>query len=320
MEYEILGIGNPLIDYIIHVDDAYLASLSGFKGGMEIVDHQTIKKIVSQHPPSLKLAGGSTVNTIKGLASLGKKCAVTGKIGNDAEGKELLATLAEKGIVALFAESSLPTGHAACLITPDGQRTCRTYVGPMSTFRSENLNPAYFENVKLVYLEGYNLLYDGVTEKAMMLAKQAGAKVAFTLSSMEIALGYKSQIVDLAAKYIDILFANEDECFALTQLKPNDGCHILKDLCEIVVIHGISGCWLGQKHYEAFIPTEYIRPLDSTGAGDVFASGFLYGYLSGAPLEKAVAYGARAGKEVVQILGAELPDETWEKVIKSPPR
>lgn len=317
MNYEVLGIGNPLVDYIIHVDENYLASLSGFKGGMEIVDHQTMQKIVSKHPPSLKLAGGSAINTIKGLASLEIKCAITGKIGTDSEGKELIASLASKGIKPLFLESSLPTGHAACLITPDGQRTCRTYVGPMSTFRPEHLNPAYFENVKLVYLEGYNLTFDGITEQAMKLAKEAGAKIAFTLSSIEIALGYKPQIIGLLANYVDILFANEEECTALTKLDPNAGCHILKDLCDVVVIHGLKGCWLGQKKYEAFIPTTPVPPLDSTGAGDAFASGFLYGYLTGTSLEKAVLYGTRAGREIVQILGAELPKETWKNVIDS---
>ncbi|PJD98159.1 MAG: adenosine kinase [Parachlamydia sp.] len=313
-KYEILGLGNPIIDYIMYVDEDYVAQLSGYKGGMEIVDFETIEALIKHHTVVQKSAGGSATNTIKGLAHLGKKCGLIGKIGDDLAGREFTLTLQEKGIASLYQTSPLPTGKAACLITPDGQRTFRTYPGPMSTFQSKELDPTAFKNVQLVYLEGYNLLNIGVTERAMALAKEAGAKVAFDLSSVEMALNYKPEIMFLLEKYVDILFSNAEESTALTQAPPAEGCQILKELCETVVIHAPTGCWVGQHTLEVFIPTEPITPLDSTGAGDLFTSGFLYGYLAKLPIARAVALGAHAGKEVVQILGAELPVATWKRI------
>jgi len=313
-KYEILGIGNPIVDYIMHVDEDYVAQLEGYKGGMEIVDYATVKQIIERQTVVKKSAGGSATNTIKGLAHLGKKCGLIGKIGDDLTGQEFTLALQKKGIEPLYQTSSLPTARAACLITPDGERTFRTYPGPMSTFRPKELNPNLFENVQLVFLEGYNLLNPGVTEKAMALAKQAGAKIAFDISSVEMAFNYKPTIIQLLEQYVDILFANEEESIALTKTPPAEGCKLLKKLCETVVIHSPKGCWVGQHTLDLFIPIEPVVPLDSTGAGDLFTSGFLYGYLNNLTIDRSVTLGAFAGREAVQILGAELPAETWKKI------
>ncbi|EFB42673.1 MULTISPECIES: adenosine kinase [Parachlamydia] len=314
MAYEILGIGNLLMDFIIQIDEAYLHALAGIKGGMETIDYQTIMQIIGKNPVSQQTPGGSATNTVKGLAQLGKRCALVGKIGKDRIGQQLIEVLSDIGIQTFFSISEQPTGMAACLITPDGERTFRTYVGPMTTFTPDELKPCYFEGVKLVYLEGYNFLYPGVIEKAMELAKEAGAKVAMDVSSVEMASSFQSKIIELLPRYVDILFANEQESIALTHLPPKKGCNILKDLCETVVIHSPEGCWIGQRQFETFASHIPIIPLDSTGAGDAFTSGFLYGYLSGHSLKESALLGMNAGKAVVQILGAELSSESWHQI------
>lgn len=314
--YEILGIGNPTMDQIIPVSDDFLATLPGKKGGMVVVDFEAFQRIIKNaNTPSTLIAGGSGANTIKGLAEFGEKCALVGMIGNDSHAKFYLQRLASLGITPLCIECPIPTSEAACLVTPDGDRTCRTYLGSSNEMKEEYILPEYFEGVKLVHIEGYSLMSGAMTEKAMGMAKEAGAKISFDLGSFEIATRYKERIIHLVSLYVDILFGNENEARALTQLPPDAGCDILKNICEVAVImNGTNGCWVGtgnqKEHYQAI----KVNVIDSTGAGDLFASGFLHGYINGKTIAECAHYGTLAGATVVQTLGAEIPPEGWQQI------
>lgn len=311
---EVLGIGSPLIDHIIPVSDEYLKSIPGSKGGMEGVDYPTFQKILKQAGPRARLtSGGSGANTIKGLANLGHRCALVGKIGLDEAGETFKKSIEALGIYPHLIPSSTHTGQIACLITPDGERTFRDFFGASQELRVEDLKEEFFHGVKLVHIEGYTILNEELTRRAMQLAKKHGAKVSFDLASFELAQNYRKLMVKLLAQHVHILFANTPETRSLTGLDPERGCSVLRDLCDIaVVLMGKEGCWVGSHQQLIRCPAYPVNPLDTTGAGDLFAAGFLHGYLTGKNLHEAAHYGALAAAEVVQVFGAEIPPEIWK--------
>lgn len=315
-KYDILGVGSPIIDIIIHVDDEFLVQNGCRKGGMQLVTPEKIKLVVKKsHKIPIVCAGGSSSNTMKGLASLGQKCALVGTIGNDESGKHYLDSIERAGIVSLHLQTETPTSEVLCLITPDGERTFIDYLGAGGMLAPKDLIPEMFQGVKLVHIEGYTLLNENLTERAMQLAKEAGAIVSFDLASFEIVEQYKEKIVKLLTTYVDILFANKDEAQTLTHLVPEKGEIFLKDLCEIsVVFNGKYGCWVAHKNEISTHPAFPVDPVDCTGAGDLFISGFLHGYLKGLPLADCARYGAMLGSEVVQVVGAEIPDDAWARL------
>lgn len=314
--YEVLGIGAPILDQIIPVSDDFIKEVPGKKGGTDLIDYAPMMRLIKksgQNPTTI--IGGSAANTIKGLANFGHKCAIAGKIGNDQEGRLIERTLNSQGITTLYIKSPTQTGQSLCMITPDKERTLRTFVGAAKEMSPADLNPIWFEGVKLVHLEGYTLLNEELTERAMALAKDFGAKISFDLASFEIADLYRERIVHLLSRHIDILFANEMETRIFTKLDPERGCDILKDICETVVIFlGADGGWAARGEEKVRYPAFHANPLDTTGAGDLFASGFLHGYLKGLSLEECARRGAIAGSAVVQVLGTEITPELWKMI------
>jgi len=316
--HEVLGIGNPFLDYIVHVNEDYVASLAGQKGGMQSVDHQEFHQILenSGEKPRL-IAGGSAANTVKGLAYLGHRCALTGKGGRDPVAAIFKESLLSFGVDAYLTLSDLPTGQAVCLVTPDGQRTLRDYLGASRELCPRDLDPSLFLGVSHVHIEGYTLMNQGVSFRAMELAKQNGATVSFDLSSFELAAQYKEHIIDVLLPHVDILFANEEETYSLTHLDPEQGCLLLKDQCGVAVVKmGSEGCWVGRKEGDLVhrYPAYPVKPLDTTGAGDLFSAGFIHGYLTGRTLQESAKYGALIAAEVVQVYGAEISLEVWNRL------
>ncbi len=314
--YDILGVGAPFIDHILPVSEEYLATIPGEKGGMQPVDYQTLRAIIDDSgAEALLRVGGSGANTIKGLANLGHRCALLGKVGMDPAGKAFLKSLKSLNIQSLLIPTSTPTGQLVCLVTPDGQRTFRDFLGSQLEMRPEDLNPHHFEGVQWVHIEGYTLLNERLTIRAMEYAKRAGAKISFDLASFELAARYKIHIIHLLAHHVDIVFANREETRALTGMDHEKGCAVLKDICGIaVVLMGADGCFIGHEQEILHCPAYPVNPLDTTGAGDIFAAGFLHGYLTGKSLRECARYGALAAAEVVQVYGAEIPQDSWARI------
>lgn len=317
--YDIIGIGAPVVDHIIRVDEDYVQSLEGGKGGMVIINYHTLSEILDQfHGEATLIAGGSGSNTIKGLATFGNRCALWGKIGRDVTGHNFLESIQEHGIYPVMHHSKTPTAHSLILVTPDGERTMRTYLGASQEMHSDDLDPADFEGVKLVHFEGYNLLKGDLPEKGMALAKQQGALVSLDLASYEIVNMHKERILNLIKSSVDIVIANADEAWALFGLPPEESCHALKDLCEVaVVLFGEGGCWVGKDGEVIHGKPFPAHPVDTTGAGDLFGSGFLHAYLQGWSIEECARLGNLTGSAVVQVLGAEIPPVAWEHIKSS---
>ncbi|MBA3816337.1 MAG: adenosine kinase [Parachlamydiaceae bacterium] len=317
--YEILGIGTPIIDYIFGVSHDFLANLPGLKGGSIAIEYDKFIELIHESDEApIQVIGGSATNTIKGLAHLGRSCALFGKIGKDEAGKLFRHEMETLKITPFLPTSNLPTAQVACLISPDYERTMRAHLGAGSEAQPEDLNPEMFKGVKVVHIEGYLLDYKKLVFRAMELAKQAGAKISFDLSSTEIVNQHKIILLDLIHSYVDILFANEDETFALTGKFPEQGCTELQGMCEVVVIKmGKLGNWAATKKYKIYQPAlEVINTKDSTGAGDLFASGFLHGYLCNLNLEKCSHFGALLASEVVKVIGADIPSTSWTGIKK----
>jgi sugar/nucleoside kinase (ribokinase family) len=313
--YEILGIGNPIVDLVIPVSDQFLKQLSGAKGGLTEVNQEELLSLVKQAGEPLMVVGGSASNTIKGLAHLGHKCALAGKIGTDHQASQILQKHRELDIVSCYQSSQYPTAQVVCLVSPDGERTFFFYAGATQEMSNKSLDPELFKGVRLVHIEGYSLINPDLTQQAMLLAKEAGAKISFDLGSFIIVNRYKNEMINLISNAVDILFANQQEAFALTGLGPEAGCTFLKNLGPTTVVFaGRNGCYVGDKSPVFHSSTQPVKPLDSSGAGDFFASGFIHGYLAKKSLETCARYGALLGAAVVQTYGTDLSPEEWKRI------
>jgi sugar/nucleoside kinase (ribokinase family) len=323
-QYKVLGIGAPCIDVLVKADFDIIQSL-GIKGGSTQIDQMFIPNLLTKlNEAKLILApGGSSSNTIKGLANLGHSCAFYGKRGNDKFGQQFVQSIKELGITSLVTTSKThSTQLCLCLISPDGDRTMRCYPGAANEISSKDITPDLFEGVTLVHIEGYALYMNDpqFTQTVMQMAKANGARISFDLSSFEMVNMFKPLILHLLRNYIDIVFANADEVKALTGLDPYEGCKNLKNHCDIaVVMVGKEGCYVGSKDHIIQSPASEVNVIDTTGAGDLFVSGFLHGILKDLPLETCAQYGNLTGAAVVGVYGAEISATKWDEIKKFNP-
>lgn len=314
--YRVLGIGGTCIDLLIPVSEEFLAQIPGEKGGSDhisIEDLNRIKEKIDSKP--ILSTGGSSANMIKGLANLGESCGLISLIGKDPLGDHIVDYMNNIGVTGLFTKSLFPTTQVLCFITPDGQRTMRFYKECYDELAEEFLHSKYFKNVKLTHFAAYSLHNANLVEIAMQLSRDTQATISLDLSSFEIIRKFNREIKDLLTRYVDIVFANKDEAFALLGLSPEEGCLKLQEMCSIaVVMIGDKGCLVGHRGKVMHVPGFPIRAIDTTGAGDYFASGFLYGYLRGYPLDKCASMGNRLAKEIVAVHGTDLPLEKWAEL------
>ncbi len=330
--YQVLGIGSPGMDLLLPVEESFLETIPGGKGGSQHIDQENFRKVVKHargcstvSGEPLKIAtGGSCANTIKGLASLGSSCALFGKVGRDEMGRRFLDKMVSLHITPLLIATDTPTAQVICLITPDHQRTFRYFPGASAEFSEKDLFPELFRGIDLVHIEGYALYNGTIVEESAKLAKKYGAKVSFDLACYEVVERFKERILKLLPEYVDVVFANEDEVVALLGVGPQEGCQKLSEMCSVAVtLIGKKGCWVGSGDKIFHCPTLPVTVVDTTGAGDLFAAGFLHGYLNRRPLEECAFNGNVTGSTVVQIQGAEIPHSKWMTVhetIRTPGR
>jgi len=317
--HKILGIGTPVIDYFLFVTEDFIQEFAGKRGGSAIVDHRSFTRILAQTSDQpICITGGSSANTLKGLARLGHNCTIIGRIGNDPAADRFEETIEAHGITPHLTRSNKPTAQSACLLSPCGDRTMRTFLGAGADLIPSDLHPDQFKGVDIVHIEGYLLANPPVVKRAMELAKEAGAVISFDLSSFEIIEQFRKPVIDTLSSYVNIVFANADETKLLTNLSPEKGCVILKDLSETAIVKvGAEGCWAAQGIDKVFCPAIPVNVVDTTGAGDLFASGFLHGMMQSKPLMECTRYGTLVASNVIQVIGAEIPPTTWDLIKKS---
>jgi sugar/nucleoside kinase (ribokinase family) len=317
----IVGIGSALVDILIQESDDFLAQTGAQKGGMTLVQSagfidNTVEK--SSRKPSI-VPGGSACNTILGIGRLGGPARFVGKRGSDE-----LGALLEKALIANNVEPRLfvspsATGRVLSIITPDAQRSMFTFLGASAETKPEELLEEQFKGAALVHIEGYLLLNEILIRAALEAAKKAGALVSLDLASFTVVEASKGILEDLVHDYVDILIANEDEARVFTG--HNDETKALDALAKkaktAVLKVGRRGSHIAHKGKKTSIGILGDgSAVDTTGAGDLWASGFLYGLINGYPIDKAGKIGAACGYEVCQVVGAQIPDEGWKRIKK----
>jgi len=311
--YDVLGIGNAIVDVIARADDAFLSKQSMAKGGMALIDEPRAAQIYKDMGPGTESSGGSAANTIVGLASFGAKVAFVGKVKDDLLGKVFQHDIRAAGVAFETPAAKDGPSTACCyvLVTPDGQRTMNTYLGAAQNLHPRDIDPKQIADAAIVYLEGY--LWDPADAKdafvaASKAAHAAGRRVALTLSDAFCVGRYRDEFLGLMRNgTVDIIFANEAELSSLYETKDFDKAvnQLRKDVKLAAVTRSEKGCVIVQGDQTVAVPAAPIRELvDTTGAGDLFAAGFLFGVARGASLETCGKLGVLAAAEVIQHIGA----------------
>ena len=311
-KYDVLGVGNAIVDILASADDAFIEAQGMPKGGMDLVDEARAHQIYDAMGPAVEASGGSAANTIAGLASFGGKAAFVGKVKDDEFGNIFAHDLTSLGVDFETPKASDGTATARCLIlvTPDAQRTMNTHLGACVDLGPEDILEEQVAASAITYLEGY--LFDPprakeAFRKAATLAHQHGRKVALTLSDSFCVHRYKDEFLELIADHVDILFANDDEIEALYGNRDIDAAaDKLASQVEIAAITlGAEGSLLVRGDERVKVPAAPIEELvDTTGAGDLYAAGVLFGLSRGMSLAEAGRHGSISAAEVIQHYGA----------------
>jgi len=314
---KVLGLGNALTDILLNVNDEDVKSLGISKGSMNHISFEQALAIQQQFSSIRKsmIAGGSASNTVNAIASMGGNAAFIGKLGNDEIGEFFRQDTLRNGVKPQFLHSSLISGCCIVLITPDGERTFCTYLGAAADIQEENIIPEMFGGYDIFHIEGYMVQDHAVIEKAVRLAKQQGLLVSLDLASFNIINENKEFLTRLVNDYVDIVFANEDESLAYTNLDPEAALDVLAEQCKIAVVKiGKRGSMIKRGDEKHIIPAICTNCIDSTGAGDYYAAGFLYGIASDMELQHCGELGTLTAGRVCEVVGAKLPDETWIEI------
>ena len=312
---ELIGIGSPLVDLLLHVDDHFIERhVSGAKGGMELVGPEEIAALLEKSKKDpVRAAGGAASNTSVGCANLGIRTAFIGSIGADEYGAFYADTLlAQACEPRLIAHGELPTGRVLSLVTPDSQRTMRTCLAAAAALDPAAITPEHFRGARVVMLEGYTLFNPDLTRAVAKAAKAAGCQLALDLASFEVVKFNRQVLDELLSGQVDLVFANEDEAKAW---HPDGTEAALADLASrtrvAVVKLGKDGALIQRGQDRIPVAAELVTPIDTTGAGDCWAAGFLAGYLRGLSLDQCGVLGAKSGAAVVQVMGAQVPRDAW---------
>ena len=312
VKYDVLGIGNAIVDVLAQVDDVFLESEGLAKGSMALIDAERAASLSEEIDARRELSGGSVANTMVGLADLGGRAGFIGKVGTDRLGEIFREELTKTGVTFLTpdAQSGPPTAQCVVLVTPDAQRTMNTFLGACVHVGPEDVDAETIANARVIYLEGYLWDLEPAKEaflKAAHLAHEHGVQVSLSLSDAFCVNRHRESFLSFVKQHVDLLFANEEEILALYE---PDGIEAAlkasaQDAEIVAVTRGGAGAVVlqgGARHaIDAVAPRELV---DTTGAGDLFAAGFLYGYTQQRPLANCGQLGAAAASEIIAQYGA----------------
>lgn len=321
-EIAVTGIGNAIVDILSQVDDDLVAGEGLAKGSMSLIDAQRASALTQRLGAPLRTCGGSAANTIAGLAILGSSVGYIGKVSQDALGQAFTTAMRSLGVVFATAPSAggCPTAHCVVLVTPDAQRTMCTYLGACVELGPEDIDVDLVQSSRVTYLEGY--LWDPPRAReafhvAAQAAHAAQRQVSLSLSDSFCVDRYRDGFRSFIKQHVDILFANESELTSLYQTSDvRTALQQAKDDCGIVAVTcGSNGCLVGHAGQVLEVPAEPVaRVVDTTGAGDLFAAGFLHGLSTGRPIRDCAVIGGIAAAEVISHFGAR-PERTLAELV-----
>jgi sugar/nucleoside kinase (ribokinase family) len=309
--YDVVGIGNALVDVIAHAGDAFLDEHALVKGSMELIDTDRAVQLYRALGTAVEMSGGSAANTMCGVASLGGRAAYIGKVSDDDLGNVFGHDMNALGVSFRRGapEGDTPTGRCIIVVTPDAQRTMNTYLGVSSLLSADDLDEAAIADGAVLYMEGYLFDRDDAKKafrRAAATAHAAGRTVSLTLSDSFCVDRHRDDFAALVRDDVDILFGNGDELCSLYELDSlDDAIARVRTECELAAITaGEDGSFVVSADDVVVVPAEPVgRVLDTTGAGDLYAAGFLYGYTRALPLAECARIGSIAAAEVISHVG-----------------
>lgn len=317
----IAGVGSALVDILSHETDETLSEIGGAKGGMTLVDSffidDALKKMKSK---PVYAPGGAACNTINGIGKLGAKTKFLAKNANDDIGRFFEKGLMSSGVETFLFKSSTPTGRVLSIITDDAQRTMFTYLGASAELKPEEITEECFDDCAVLFIEGYLLFNRSLILKALDCAKNSGCVIALDLASFTVVEASKDILGDLISDYVDILIANEDEAKYYSGVENElESLRIMKNKVDIAVLKlGKRGSLISfEDKIMEIEPIGGGPVLDTTGAGDLWASGFLYGLFNGFDIQKAGNLASLCGYEVCNVDGAVIPEDGWKRIKES---
>ncbi len=314
---KILGLGNALTDILLQVSDDDLRELQLPKGSMNLIDLETARSIQSRfaHIRKTMVAGGSAANTINAIAALGGKSAFIGKIGLDEIGEFYREDLIKNGAYPMLLQSNMMSGCCTVFITPDGERTFATYLGAAADLKPEDIQRDAFRGYDIFHIEGYMVQNHELIKKAIEMAYEENMTISIDLASYNVVNDNREFLSSLIEKYVDIVFANEDESYAYTHLSAEESVEKISRQSQIAVVKvGKKGSYIMSNDVREHIGAITSACLDSTGAGDLYAAGFLYGMSEGLDIRRCAEIGTLAAGRVVEVVGTKLTEETWEEI------
>jgi sugar/nucleoside kinase (ribokinase family) len=318
MSNKILGMGNALVDVLTMLQsDEMLYRLNLPKGSMQLIDETMLQQLLKETSIYTMhyVAGGSASNTLSILAQLGITTEFIGKIGKDEIGNFFQQETRINGVIPSFFFSQYSSGRCTVLISPDGERTMCTYLGASADMTANDLNRDLFNGFRLFHIEGYLVQNYALIESAITLAKDAGLTVSLDLSSFNVVEENLDFLQQIIADKVDIVFANEEEVNALTGEKLPKALEKLASICSIAVVKvGKQGSFIQHGEDVLHIPIYEAKRIDTTGAGDAYAAGFLFGWINQLPLEMSGQIGSYLAANVIEEIGPKIKPDRWENI------
>jgi sugar/nucleoside kinase (ribokinase family) len=319
----VLGIGNALVDGLIKIEnDDFFGRLGLEKGSMTLVDKEMMNAILDRagtlQLDMQKSSGGSVANAIHGMSQLGTPTGYIGKIGDDDYGAFFRSYMEQNNICATLFKGKANTGTSMVMVSKDCERTMATYLGAAVELDASDLTIEPFKGYDYFFLEGYLVQDYKLVERAAALAKEAGSQVAIDLASFNVVRENLDFLQTVVEKYIDIVFANEEEAKAFTgRENPGKALQEISKKCRIAVVKiGKEGSLIKEGNRQYNIPSIRADAVDTTGAGDLYASGFFYGLSSGLQLDICGKIGAVTSGKIVEVTGAKMDEDKWNETRK----
>ena len=307
---KILGIGNAIVDVICKVEDKFLTQNKLTKSTMKLVDEAELKKLLSSLKIEETVSGGSVANSIVGLSQLGNKVSFIGKVSDDDLGSKYEEGLKKENVKYLYSKKKelIPTGTCLILVTPDSERTMVTFLGTAGKINGNDIDASAVKNSEILFLEGY-LWDEGEPKKAFEKAINNSNKVAMSLSDLFCVERHKPHFLELVKNKLDITFANEQEIMSLINVKKfDDVINFAKEINKLIVItRGDKGAIaINKNEIVECVAKKNLKIKDLTGAGDLFAGGFLHGLINNKTTKESLETGTEMSSKVIQIIGARL--------------
>lgn len=317
MKKKVLGMGNALVDIMtILTSNDVLTQFNLPKGSMQLVD-QMLYLTIQENTNHLKkqlASGGSAANTIHGIAKLGVETGFIGKVGTDEMGQFFKVDLTANNIAPFLIESETPSGVATALVSPDSERTFATFLGAACELEAKNINHEHFNSYDIFHIEGYLVQNHELIETAIKTAKLKNLKVSIDMASYNVVESNLDFLKRIIEEHVDIIFANEDEARAFTGMEPEQAIFEFAKYCDIAVVKvGSKGSLILKDGIVTSIEGRKANCIDTTGAGDIYASGFLFGLANNLPLDVCGKIGTILATKVVEVIGPKLSEAQWKE-------